>query len=149
MIKFLLLLVYLTYPLQAGIKKADTTQTIQSTEASKRAYKSNGEVDLDQILDVSVDETIEFKLTDKHIVVGKVKEILFNPAEGVRITGIIPGQSNAGFMFFFSASKTVIGVIFFGDSNIVYQLDYNQTSKMFYFKEQKIEPRDIEDIKIK
>lgn len=149
MIKYIILLISLSLPLYAGITRAvSNTVQQQAPQASKKAYKDDGSIDLEVIVDAKLGESITFKLPDTGTTTtGTITQVEGTPNKGLRVIGVFDERAKSGFMFYFKIEESksfLAGSLIFIDKGVAYQLKFKETDKTFYFEKQSIKPRDIE-----
>jgi len=136
---------------QAGFQKQQTSNVSSViSETTKKAYNNQGDVDLQPLGDIQVDERIAFKLNDR-IIVGTVKQRKVDEQNTLKLFGVFDGSEKSGFIFEFKSIKkdeiNVKGVLFFVEINKIYSLQFNESKKTLYFKEDQIVVRDSKEIK--
>lgn len=142
-------MVCLSLPLYAGIKIKDTAGIAQQTQQHNIiAYKQDGSVEVESLLNIAVNNKISFKLEDT-IVTGTVTEINTSQKNEIVIVGVFSKEDKSGFVFRFCAPNTIGGVLFFAEKGVVYNLKHNDESGVFFFEKQEIKLRENTDTNIK
>lgn len=135
----------------AGFQKQQTSNVSSDiSETTKKTYNAQGDVDLQPLGDIQVEEKIAFKLNDR-VVVGTVKQRVIDEQNTLKIFGVFDGSEKSGFIFEFKSTKkdeiNVKGVLYFVETNKIYSLQLNESKKTLYFKEDKIVARDSKETK--
>jgi len=145
MIKYIILIVCLSLPLYAGIKTKDIVNTpLQQAQDNIIAYKQDGSVYIEPLLNIALNNKVTFKIEDK-TVTGTITEINNTQKNELVIVGIFSKEDKSGFVFRFSAPNNIGGVLFFIEKGTVFNLKYNDKLDVFFFEKQEIKPRSIND----
>lgn len=136
------LLCWMTLDVHAGMQRQSPPTTAAVTDATKRAYDKDGDVDLEPLLDLKIGDSVAFKIGDE-IVVGTVNQRDVSPGTGLKIFGTFPGHDKAGFLFQFGVANTVKGLLFFVGRNATYNLVIDEATKRLSFERRDLQPRAV------
>lgn len=138
----LALLVCWSLVAHAGMHKQESTPYVQITSNTKQAFDKDGNVDLNTVIDLKVNDTVTFQV-DGNVVVGVVTQRNTVPETSLQIVGDFSKTNKAGFVFQFTSSNTVLGILIFTQKNFIYKLSFDGEKQVFCWIKQEIKPPDI------